>query len=149
MRILIDADACPVVDETIAVAKRYHTEVIIFCDIAHEIKRKDIEVVVLDTGNDNVDYAIVGEVKTGDLVITQDYGLASLVLAKGGQALNQDGMAYTNENIDILLGRRHLYAKMRKAGVRTPNASKRTMQQNEQFCKVLEKQLKFLNGKED
>ena len=112
MRILIDADGCPVVNETIKVAHKFNLESIIFCDTSHNFDEKNIKVIVVSKGIDAVDFAILNNIEKGDIVITQDYGLASLVLSRNSYAINQSGMVYTNENIDELLYSRYISKKM-------------------------------------
>ena len=92
MRILIDADGCPVVNETIKVAHKFNLESIIFCDTSHNFDEKNIKVIVVSKGIDAVDFAILNNIENGDIVITQDYGLASLVLSRNSYAINQSGM---------------------------------------------------------
>ena len=82
MNILIDADGCPVVDLTLQIAKQFGVPVIILCDTAHQIEREGAQTLVFDKGADSVDFALVNRVKPGDIVVTQDYGLASMCLAK-------------------------------------------------------------------
>ena len=79
MNILIDADGCPVVDLTLQIAKRFGISVIILCDTSHQIEREGAQTLVFDKGSDSVDFALVNRVKPGDVVVTQDYGLASYV----------------------------------------------------------------------
>ena len=106
MTILIDADGCPVVDLTLQIAKRFGVPVIILCDTAHQIEREGAQTLVFDKGADSVDFALVKRVKPGDIVVTQDYGLASMCLAKCARVLNQNGLEYTADNIDALMLRR-------------------------------------------
>jgi uncharacterized protein YaiI (UPF0178 family) len=61
-----------------------------------------------------------------DIVVTQDYGLASMILAKGASAVDQNGMPYISENIDSLLERRYIGQKIRRGGGRTKGPKKRT-----------------------
>lgn len=82
MNILIDADGCPVVDLTLQIAKQFSVPVIILCDASHQIEREGAQTLVFDKGADSVDFALVNRVKPGDVVVTQDYGLASMCLAK-------------------------------------------------------------------
>ena len=93
-------------------------------------------------GMDSADFALISRAKKGDVVVTGDYGVATMALAKGCHACNFNGKRYTEENIDQLLFERHLSKKMRKAGVRTSNARKRTKEDDEkfkdQFKKLLE-----------
>ena len=107
MTILIDADGCPVVDLTLQMAAKYNVPVPILCDIAHQIQRDGAHTLTFDKGSDSVDFALVNRVHPGDLVITQDYGLASMCLVRHARVLNQNGLEYTPENIDGLLFRRH------------------------------------------
>ena len=89
MNILIDADGCPVVDLTLQIAKQFGVPVIILCDTAHQIEREGAQTLVFDKGADSVDFALVNRVKPGDIVVTQDYGLASMCLAKCARVLTR------------------------------------------------------------
>lgn len=139
MRILIDADGCPVVNETIKVAHKFNLESIIFCDTSHNFDEKNVKVIVVSRGIDAVDFAILNNIENGDIVITQDYGLASLVLSRNSYAINQSGMVYTNENIDELLYSRYISKKMRNSGARIKGPKKRDKSQDIIFKENLEK----------
>lgn len=141
MRVLIDADGCPVVDIAIALCKRYHVPCLLLCDTAHEFHRDGAETLVFDKGADSVDFAIANRVCPGDLVVTQDYGLASMCLAKGSRVLHQDGWEYTVYNIDALLLARHESRKVRVAGGRMKGPKKRTEAQNQAFAASLQTML--------
>lgn len=132
-KICIDADGCPVVPESIQVAKELELEVIVFCDTAHLIQIDGVQTVIVSKGADAVDFALVNQIQKGDITITQDYGLAAMVLAKGGYAINQNGLEYTSENIDQLLYARHFNQKVRQAGGRTKGPKKRTKEMNGRF----------------
>lgn len=138
MRILIDADGCPVVRLALSCAGRRGIPVVLFCDTAHEFRQVQAQVITVSQGADAVDFALVGAAEPGDLVITQDYGVAAMALSRGCLALSQNGLAYTAENIDGLLMSRHLARKARAAGGRMKNAPKRTRQDDEQFLAALE-----------
>lgn len=131
--ILVDADGCPVVDLTIAVAKKFDLKVILLCDTAHYMQREGAETVMVSKGADAVDFVLVNRVKKGDIVVTQDYGLAAMVLAKQGFAIDQNGRWYTHENIDQLLDSRHMSKKIRQAGGRLKGPRKRQKEDNEKF----------------
>lgn len=141
MRVLIDADGCPVVDIAIALCKRYRVPCLLLCDTAHEFHRDGAETLVFDKGADSVDFAIANRVCPGDLVVTQDYGLASMCLAKGSRVLHQDGWEYTVYNIDALLLARHESRKVRAAGGRMKGPKKRTEAQNQAFAASLQTML--------
>ncbi len=136
MRILIDGDACPVISITEEIARAKGIEVIIFTDITHQIKTEN-ELVVVDKVNQSVDMALYNRCREGDIVVSQDYGLASLVLSKGAFAVNESGLVYDEGNIDYLLMRRHVHASMRRAGVKHQNASKRTKEDDLKYKQAL------------
>ena len=141
MKILVDADACPVVDLTVREAKARNIPVTLITDTAHVLNRTDAEVITVEKGSDSADFKLVNLVQKGDLVVTQDYGLAAMVLAKGGRALNQNGMIYSEQNMDTLLFTRHIAKKVRMAGGRTKGPHKRTKEQDEDFLRTLQKML--------
>ena len=144
MRILIDADGCPVVDITVSVARENGVECHIFCDSAHNFEKAGANTHTVMQGADSADFYLVNFAMRGDIVITQDYGLAAMALAKGAHILNQNGSRYTNENIDSLLMSRHIGKKIRRAGGRTKGPSKRTKEQDERFVAALEALLRQL-----
>ena len=141
MKLLIDADGCPVTDITIRECMDRNIPCLLLCDTAHEFHRQGAQTMVFDKGADSVDFAIANRVLPGDLVITQDYGLASMCLARGAKVLHQDGWEYTADNIDALLLVRHDARKRRAAGMRTRGPKKRTAQQDEAFLLGLRKLL--------
>lgn len=126
MRIIIDGDACPVIEQTEKIARKYNIKLLLFCDYNHNIELKYGEVIKVDQSYQSVDMLILNKAQKNDIIITDDYGLASLVLAKNCQALNSKGMQFTEKNINYLLMRRHLNKKIRDAGKRHPTSKKRT-----------------------
>lgn len=141
MKVLIDADGCPVVDTAICLCGKYALPCLLLCDTSHEFFRNGAQTLTFDKGADSVDYALVNRVCPGDIVITQDYGLASMCLARKARILHQDGWEYTPDNIDALLLVRHDSRKLRAAGGRMKGPKKRSQLQNEAFEKALEKLL--------
>ena len=137
MKVLIDADACPVVDIAVKLCQQYRMDCILLCDTAHEMRRDGVQTLIFDKGADSVDFALVNRVSPGDIVITQDYGLASMCLAKNARVLHQDGWAYTQDNISGLLEQRHTAKKFRRAGGRTKGPSERRAEQDEAFRAAL------------
>lgn len=138
MRVLIDADACPVVNLSVALCKKYHISCLLLCDTAHELHKDGAETYVFDKGADSVDFALVNRLTPGDIVITQDYGLASMCLGRNAHVLHQDGWEYNEYNISGLLEQRHAARVFRAAGGRTKGPTKRTAAQNEAFSRALE-----------
>ena len=137
MTVLIDADGCPVTDIAIRLCREFHIPCLILCDTAHEFHRDGADTLVFDKGADSVDYAIANRVRKNDLVITQDYGLASMCLSRGCRVLHQDGWEYTCDNIDALLLVRHESRKHRAAGGRFKGPKKRITQQDQAFESAL------------
>lgn len=137
MRILIDADGCPVVDIAVKIAKENGVECLILCDTAHLFAREGAATIIVSKGTDSVDFAIIKLVDSGDIVITQDYGLAAMCLARKAFAINQDGLVYDNSNIDELLLSRYTAKKIRNAGGRLKGNAKRIMAQDIAFEKKL------------
>lgn len=133
MKLLIDGDGCPVIDISINIAKRFNKEAIIICDTSHDFGKYKVEKIIVSKGQDSADFLIINKVNKGDIVLTQDYGLAAMVLSKGGYAINQNGLIYNNENIDRLLFTRHVSKKARNAGIRTKGPKKRTKDDNIRF----------------
>ena len=141
MKVLIDADACPVVDIAVRLCVRYKVSCILLCDTAHTIHRDGAETLIFDKGSDSVDFALVNRTAPGDIVITQDYGLASMCLGRSVRILHQDGWEYTLDNISGLMEQRHASKKYRLAGGRTKGPSKRTKAQDEAFEKAFQQLL--------
>ena len=103
MKILIDADGCPVVDLSVAAAKKHGAECVIICDTSHVFDKEGARTVVVEKGADSADFKIVNMLSKGDLVVTQDYGLAAMCLARGAAVISQNGLVYNDKNIDELL----------------------------------------------
>lgn len=137
MRIVIDGDGCPVVDEAVAMARKKGLDCLILCDTAHSIYREGATTKIVDQGADSVDFSLVNLLQKGDIVVTQDYGLAAMCLARDAQAIHQDGMVYDSNNIDALLLARHTAHTIRRGGGRLRGNSKRTQRQNEAFTSAL------------
>lgn len=137
MQIFVDADACPVKEHIIQIARQYGIAVTMVLDTSHEYSDGYSTVVTVDKGADSVDIALINRVKKDDIVISQDYGVAAMALGKGAKALNQDGLIYSDENIDQLLFQRFLGQKIRRSGGRTRGPSKRAKEDNERFVQAL------------
>lgn len=133
MKIYVDADGCPVVDVAISIAKIYGLDIIIVKNYAHQIEDDYAEIVSVDISTDSADLYIVNQIKRNDIVITQDYGLAALSLSKGAIAINQNGIIYTNKNMDQLLGQRHIHRELRRQGHFVGKARKRNSKQDKSF----------------
>lgn len=143
MKVFIDADGCPVVDSTIELSRKYGIECTILCDTSHEFNREGAKTVTVEKGADSVDFKIVNLVNAGDIVVTQDYGLAAMCLARKAVPISQNGLIFNDKNIEELLYTRYISKKIRNAGGRTKGPSKRTVQQDKDFR---EKMITLLEG---
>ena len=137
MKILIDGDGCPVIDLTIKIAKKFNIDVIIMCDTSHVFNKEGVKTMVFSKGADSVDFALINTVQKEDIVITQDYGLAAMAINKASYVINQNGLIYTDDNIDTLLYNRHISKKIRKSGGRVKGPKKRSNEDNINFEKTL------------
>ena len=137
MTVFIDADGCPVVDITVKLTKQAGVDCIIICDTSHVFDKAGARTITVSKGDDSVDFVLVNMVKKGDIVITQDYGLGAMCLARGAIAINQNGLVYSDDNIDSLLMQRHTAKKIRMSGGRLKGPAKRTQEQDKAFEKKL------------
>ena len=115
MQIFVDADACPVVDIIEKIAEKYNIKTTLLCDTNHVLYSDYSEVIVVGAGADAVDYKLISLCHRGDIVVSQDYGVAAMALGKAAYAIHQSGRWYTDENIDRMLMERHLNKKARRS----------------------------------
>lgn len=141
MKILIDADACPVVKQSEKIAKQYKIPVILLCDTNHILKSSYSQIKIIDAGADAVDFALANLCEKGDIAITQDYGVAAMVLGRGGYAIHQSGRIFTNDNIEGLLMERHIAKKARMSSNKNhlKGPKKRTAEDDKHFEEQFEK----------
>jgi uncharacterized protein YaiI (UPF0178 family) len=137
MKILVDADACPVKNIIEELAKEYQLGVLMISNHHHGISSDYAQVLMVDGYSQSADLAIVNRTEGGDIVVTQDYGLAAMVLPKNAQAIHPSGNRFTKDNIDSLLARRYLNQKAREAKMKTPKTKKRTARDDLRFRTVL------------
>jgi len=133
MQILVDADACPVKQIIVRLAQEYKLPVTMLIDTSHVLDDGYSTVITVDKEADSVDFKLMGLLSREDIVVTQDYGLAAMVIGKGAKAVNQNGLVFTNDNMDKLLMERHFSAKVRRGGGRTKGAPKRTKDDDVRF----------------
>ena len=141
MQIFVDADACPVVNIVEKIAKEYNVPVTLLCDTNHVLSSAYSEVVIVGAGADAVDYKLISICHKGDIVVSQDYGVAAMALGKGAYAIHQSGKWYTNDNIDQMLMERHLNKKARRSSRKNhiKGPKKRTEEDDERFAQSFEK----------
>ena len=150
MQILVDADACPVVSIVERVAKEHNLPVTLLCDTNHVLSSDYSEVIVVGAGADAVDYKLISICHKGDVVVSQDYGVAAMALGKGAHAIHQSGKWYTNENIDQMLMERHLNKKARRSSHKNhmKGPRKRTEDDDVRFVQSFEKLILMAKSKE-
>ena len=158
LHIFVDADACPVVSIVENIAYKYSVLVTLLCDTNHVLESDYSEVIVVGAGADAVDYKLISICHKGDIVVSQDYGVAAMALGKGAYAIHQSGKWYTNDNIDRMLMERHLNKKARRSSGKKhiKGPKKRTPEDDEHFSESFERMIRMAiqnregenNGKE-
>ncbi|MCI7523248.1 YaiI/YqxD family protein [Roseburia hominis] len=146
MQIYVDADACPVVGIVEEIAEKYKIPVTLLCDTNHVLYSEYSDVIVVGAGADAVDYKLIGVCQKGDIVVSQDYGVAAMALGKGAYAIHQSGRWYTNDNMDQMLMERHLNKKARRSSHKNhvKGPKKRTKEDNERFAQSFEKMIRMV-----
>lgn len=141
MKIYVDADACPVVPIVERIANKYQIPVTLLCDTNHILNSEYSEVIVVGAGADAVDYKLISICRKGDIVVSQDYGVAAMALGKGAFAIHQSGKWYTDDNIDQMLMERHLNKKARRSNSKShiKGPRKRTEEDDDRFAESFEK----------
>ncbi|WP_099467341.1 YaiI/YqxD family protein [Konateibacter massiliensis] len=141
MKIFVDADACPVVGIVEKIAKEHNIPVTLLCDTNHVLTSNYSEIKIIGAGADAVDFALINLCSRGDIVVTQDYGVAAMALGKGAFCIHQSGKWYTNDNIDQMLMERHISKKARRASGKNhlKGPRKRTMEDDERFVEAFER----------
>ena len=147
MKILIDADSCPVIRIVEQIAEKYQIPVILLCDTNHVLQYSCSEVITVSAGADAVDFKLVSLCEKGDIVVTQDYGVAAMILGKGAYGIHQSGKWYTNENIDTLLMERHMAKKARRSKSKhhIKGPTKRTDEDNRRFEESFKRLVEKIN----
>ena len=151
MQIFVDADACPVTRIVEQTARERGIPCSLLCDTNHVLSSDYSEIKIIEAGADAVDFALINLCHKGDIVVTQDYGVAAMALGKGAYAIHQSGRWYTNENIDRLLMERHMAkkARMGKGKHHLKGPAKRTQEDDDRFRESFEKLVEMAGGKED
>lgn len=142
MKIIVDADACPVKKIIVEKAAEYGVETVMVCDTSHVPVGSDGKFVIVDKGADSADIKLINLTEKGDIVVTGDYGVAALAVAKGAYCIGNSGEEYTDANLDKLLFERFLAKKSRRAGLKTKGPAARKAADDLGFEKILEKYLK-------
>lgn len=145
MKIFVDADASPVQNEVISIANEYNLAVTLvknYAHFSHDNNPPHVDTVYVDKGADMADFEIMKLAKRNDIIVTQDYGLASLCLGKGCYVLHHNGFQYTDGNIDRLLSSRHASAMARRGGYRTKGPKAYSDEDRQKFNRLLHRVIK-------
>ena len=149
MQIFVDADACPVTRIVEQTARERGIPCSLLCDTNHVLSSDYSEIKIIGAGADAVDFALINLCHKGDIVVTQDYGVAAMALGKGAYAIHQSGRWYTNENIDRLLMERHMAkkARMGKGKHHLKGPAKRTQEDDDRFRESFERLVEMAGSK--
>jgi len=139
VRVFVDGDACPraVLQILLAETKNADLDLVVISSFNHPIK--DVKQIIVGNEDQAVDIELINRIKKNDIVVTQDWGLAAMVLAKGAKCIAPNGQIYLKETIDFMLEERHIKAKHRKGGGRTKGPSARTKKDDEVFLENFKK----------
>ncbi len=135
--IIIDGDGCPVIEETLQIAEHFSIPVILISDSSHVYEYEYCQIIVTDKGKDRVDFVVLQNVNKNDIVITQDYGLAAMVLSKQGNPISQNGIIFNEDNILGLLNQRNDSRKLRKQNKHFGHSRKRNKKDTIAFEEAL------------
>jgi uncharacterized protein YaiI (UPF0178 family) len=146
----IDADACPVTRDAISLARSRSVPVVVVANATQNLeryaRRSGVEAIEVSGGRDAADFAIVERIASGDVVVTQDIGLAAMVLGRGAHAISPRGRRFTPATIDIEMEVRHAEQKVRRSGGRTRGPAPFEDEDREHFCDVLARILSECSG---
>ena len=148
MHIYVDADACPVIRIVEKTAQKYNLPVTLLCDTNHILHSEYSQIKIIGAGTDAVDFALVNLCKSGDIVVTQDYGVAAMALGKGAYVIHQSGKEYTSENIEGILMERHInkMARISSSKNHIKGPGKRTAEDDRVFSQAFEELIKGITG---
>ncbi len=145
IRILVDGDACPVINIIEEIAREYNLELYIFFDVNHDITINYGQKVRVDEEYQEADMKIYNSCKKKDIVITGDYGLACILIGKGVTVIDPRGNIFSDYNIEYLLMQRHQSAKIRRATGRQQSHKRRKKEDDFKFVRVLKKEISAAN----
>lgn len=146
MQIFVDADACPVVGIVESLAEKYSIPTTLLCDTNHVLYSDYSDEIIVGAGADAVDYKLISICHKGDIVVSQDYGVAAMALGKGAYAIQQSGKWYTDENMDQMLMERHLNKKARRGSHKNhiKGPRKRIEEDDVRFAQSFEKMIQTI-----
>lgn len=149
MKIIVDADACPkaVLQICLNLGSKYSLPVWTVASFNHNLETENH--VVVGSGSQEADLKVMNLAEKGDIIVTQDWGLAAMLTGKKARCLSPSGKEYHPEKIDFLLEERELKAKFRRSGGRTKGPKKRTAADDKRFLAELESMISNVNSNGD
>lgn len=145
IKLIVDADACPVKPEITDAAAQFGVPVVMVASYDHRLQAAEgVEIVQVDRSDQSVDLYIANRLKAGDILVTQDFGLATIGLAKRATVLSNRGQTYTDRTIDFLLENRHESARGRRRGKYGKGPKAFTDRDRQGFLQTLTKLLRRL-----
>jgi uncharacterized protein len=145
VKVFIDADACPVTRDALAIARTDSIPVVLVANDSQNLgqfaDRVGVEILQVGSGRDAADFAMVPRLAPGDVVVTNDTGLAAMALARGARAINPRGRVYQAATIDAKLAVRHAEQRHRRAGGRTGGPAPFKDEDRERFRESLRRLL--------
>ena len=142
MRIIVDADACPktVLQICLELGRRYNIPVWTVASFNHNIESNHH--ITVGDDSQEADIRIANLAGKGDIVVTQDWGLAAMVIGRQARCLSPDGREYQPENMSFLLEERELKAGYRRSGGRTKGPKKRSAENDRKFLEALKSMIR-------
>jgi uncharacterized protein YaiI (UPF0178 family) len=142
IKIIVDADSCPVKQEIITAAKLNHGEVLMVASFDHYLKPLEgVQTIQVDRSDQSVDLYIANHISPNNILITQDFGLATIGLAKRAVVLSNRGQIYSDRTIGFLLESRHEHARKRRNGKHSKGPRPFTNEDRNKFLQTLTKVL--------
>lgn len=139
LKLLVDADACPVKDEVYVVATRYRIPVALVANARMYVPEGfGVEMVVVGGSPDAADDWIAENASTGDVVVTADIPLASRCLAVGAHVLGTNGRPFTEDSIGSALATRELKSQLREMGLQSGGPRPLTSKDRSRFLSKLD-----------
>lgn len=138
MILRVDGDGCPDISVMEELAKQNEVKMIVYIDSSHILNCSYAEVIILDTSSQSVDIKLVNSLSRGDIVVTQDYGVAVVALAKEAKVVHPNGRQYTDDTIMMMLTDKYVHQKLRKQNIRMKGPKKRTHKNTELLCQTLQ-----------
>ena len=139
MRIIVDADATPSLNLIENVAKKYNLDCVFICDDTHRIVSNYSKILTVSKGFQSVDMYLLNYIKDNDIVVTQDYGVATIALLKNCYVTHPKGYMFNQDNIDKLLMERHISSKLRRKNKHYGHIKARCKDYDERLVDILEK----------